>query len=117
LKLHRRWIPCAAGVMLAGFCCGCESGAGPRSIDNPDSGQKIEAIVASEAGQIPQLIRELENDDPAVRFYAIGKLERLTGQTFGYQYYVDEEKRAPAVMQWKAWLKGWEAGKQGPEPK
>jgi hypothetical protein len=98
--------------MLAGSTCACNSGVGPTSIANPDASAKIPAIMEADAAAIPQLIRELENDDPAVRFYAFDKLKQLTGQTFGYQYFVDEEKRAPAVQQWKAWLKGWEAGRQ-----
>jgi hypothetical protein len=41
-----------------------------------------------------------------VRFYAIEALEKLTGQTFGYAYYRDDDARRPAVEQWQAWLKG-----------
>jgi hypothetical protein len=106
-----RWGCCAACLTLAGLTCAC-SNAGPRSIDNPDPDQKIKAIIASDASQLPQLIRELEHDDSVTRFFAIEKLKRLTEEDFGYQYYVDEEKRAPAVQQWKAWLKGWQAARQ-----
>ena len=105
--------------MLAGMVCaagGCESGYGPKSVKSPDPSAKIPATVDAamhkDMTAIPQLVADLENDDPAVRFYAIGALERVTGHTFGYQYFVDEDKRAPAVQQWKAWLDGWKAGQQ-----
>jgi hypothetical protein len=95
---------------------GCDSGFGPRSVKSPDPSAKIPATIDAanhkDLAAIPQLVTDLESDDPAVRFYAIGALERVTGHTFGYQYFVDEEKRAPAVQQWKAWLDGWKAGQQ-----
>jgi hypothetical protein len=52
----------------------------------------------------PQMVSDLDSDDPAVRFYAIEGLERLTGQTMGYVYYEDREARRPAVMKWRKWL-------------
>jgi hypothetical protein len=82
-------------------------------LDNPDAGQKIQAIIVAKESDFPKLVRELESDDEAVRFYAIEKLKRETGHTFGYQYFVDEDRRAAAVQQWRAWLKGWEAGLRG----
>ena len=70
------------------------------------------AVEDKDLSNVRQFIKDLENDDPAVRFYSISALEKLTGQTFGYQYFVDEDKRAQAVEKWKAWLKGWEAAQQ-----
>ena len=101
---------------LGGMLCACESGAGPKDVKNPDPWGKIPATVEAgnhkDSSTIPQLITDLESDDPAVRFYAIGALERITGKTFGFQYFVDEDQRAAAVQQWKAWLAGWEAGQR-----
>lgn len=71
----------------------------------------VNAASEKDISNAPQLVKDLESDDPAVRFYSIGALERLTGQTYGYQYFMDEEKRAESVSKWKAWLSGWEAGK------
>ena len=54
---------------------------------------------------VPQLVRDLDSDDPAVRFYTIQALRELTGQDFGYDYTDDdEEERKPAIGQWRAWL-------------
>lgn len=98
------------------------SGCGPRpvlEITNPDPSGKIPAIKASvqrkDMTAVRQLVKDLESDDPAVRFYAIQGLERLTGQTFGYQYFAADESRFSAVEKWKAWLAGWEAAQQAGE--
>ncbi len=51
-------------------------------------------------GAAPMFVTELESDDPAVRFYAIGaRLHRMTGQDFGYDYHEDddEQRRPPSA--------------------
>lgn len=105
-----------AAPALALICSACSSAPGPRTVSNPDPSIKIRAIKAADSEKdlsvIPQLIKDLDSDDPAVRFYAISGLERLTGHDFGYQYFVDEERRAPAVEKWRAWLEGWQAGQR-----
>jgi len=82
-------------------------------MSNPDPAAKIPAIEAAVAAkdlsQAPQLVKDLNNDDAAVRFYSINGLDRLTGETFGYHYYDDEMQRAPAIEKWKVWLEGWKA--------
>ena len=87
--------------------CGC-SGYGPRSIYNPDPDAKIPAIKVAvkdhNHAAVPQLIKDLDSDDPAVRFYAIRGLRDLTGETFGYNFYDDHDQRQPAVLRWKLWL-------------
>lgn len=50
------------------------------------------------------LVKSLESDDSAERFYAIEGLKRLTGDDLGYIYYADESARRPAVNRWKDWL-------------
>lgn len=109
------------GGMLLRVALGCAAVVGgcgaPQShgtVRDDDPGLKIPAIKASVASRdlsvVAQLVKDLESDDPAVRFYAINGLQRLTGQSFGYQYYAGEDQRQPAIQKWKAWLEGWEAG-------
>ena len=99
---------CRATIILAIMLTGCSSGFGPKSVSSEDPSSKIPAIKQSvnerDLGQCEQLIKDLDSDDPAVRFYSIGGLQRLTGQTFDYHYYDDETQRAPAIARWKAWL-------------
>jgi hypothetical protein len=85
---------------------GC--GHGPRSVSDPDPADKIPAIEFAvrqhDRRAIPQLIADLDNNDPAIRFYVIEALRKLTSQDLGYQYFVDEDQRKPAVDRWKQWL-------------
>jgi hypothetical protein len=64
-----------------------------------------------DARALPVLVNDLASDDPAVRFYAIEALQRLTGgDAKGYVYYAPDEDRAPATERWKAWLAERSAG-------
>lgn len=106
----------AAVLGLLGLLGGCVAPREPLVVSNPDPSVKIPAIKASvqskDMAATKQMIKDLESDDPAVRFYSIGGLQRLTGDTFGYQYFADDAKRAEAVSKWKAWLAGFEAAQQ-----
>jgi len=108
--LRWRQAPAAIGwaasiVWLAGAGCGR---APVKSVSNPDPSGSIPAMeLAAEKRDlraVPQMVKDLESDDPAIRFYAFEGLRRMTGQTFGYHYYEDEAERQPAVDRWKQWL-------------
>jgi hypothetical protein len=99
----------AATMAAAGVgASGCTAPSGPRTVGDPDPGVKIPAIKTAvdrhDLSAARQLVADLQNDDPAVRFYAISGLYRLTGQNFGYVYYDDEATRLPAVRRWQKWL-------------
>jgi hypothetical protein len=99
---------------LAGVCVAAASGVSctaprpPLSVKSEDTDVKVlaikRAVRAKDRSVVPQLVADLSSDDPAVRFYAIEALEELTGQTFEYRYYEDEDGRKPAVEKWKKWL-------------
>jgi hypothetical protein len=97
----------AAGGAGAG---GCNEPTGPRTVANEDLNIKIPAIrVAGQQKDLtaaPELVRDLESDDPALRMYAIRGLREMTGggTDFGYVYYADVEQRRPAVAKWRQWL-------------
>jgi hypothetical protein len=100
------WAAAALSATLYGVA-GC--GPGPqKAITNPDPSGKIpamkEAVRVHDLRVAPQLVKDLASDDGAVRFYAIEALHRLTGETFGYVYYQNEEQRDPALRKWKDWL-------------
>src|SRR5207253_2825000 len=80
------------------------AGCGPppeKKLTNPDPSGMIPAIKQAARSHdqraVPYLVKDLESDDPAVRFYAIEALRRITGQDFGYVYYGDEDAREPAL--------------------
>jgi hypothetical protein len=99
---------CRVGALLIAVALtGCSRPTG-RGILDEDASYKIPAIKSAVAHKdksaVKQLVTDLNNEDAAIRFYAIEGLRRLTGQTFDYRYYDDERDRQPAVQRWKAWL-------------
>jgi hypothetical protein len=96
-------------MTVTGGLTGCGPPRGSQYVDNDDPDVKIpaiqQAVRTKDKKAVPVLVNDLDSDDPAVRFYAIEALRRLTGDTMGYNYYEDEDVRKPAVERWKAWLK------------
>jgi len=85
----------------------CATGCGPsmpRGFDSPEPAARMDAIVDaarnSDGSAVPEIVPLLGSDDPATRFLAIRTLERLTGQTFGYDYAAPEAERGEAVERW-----------------
>jgi hypothetical protein len=78
------------------------------NLHDPDPALKIPAMKrAADRHDLRQreiLVQDLDNDDAAIRFYAISALERLTGTRRGYDYYADEPARHEAVRRWRNWL-------------
>lgn len=91
-----------AAPALAAGCSYPEPG-----FNSPDPAALIPAIVAASETRdrraIPDLIRSLDSQDPAVRFAAIQALERITGQTLGYDYAAPETDRRRQVDAWVRW--------------
>jgi hypothetical protein len=103
--INRVQIVLALTVVTAG---GCLAPHGPPTVYNPDPVAKIPAIETAVAHHdlsvAPQLVHDLDNDDPAIRFYSIDALHKLTGEDFGYRYYDPADQRHPAVMKWRKWV-------------
>ncbi len=99
------WIVCGCLVFLTG----CQDYRGPVSIHSTDPDLKIVAIKKDQScishDELQQLVEDLDNDDPAIRFYAIQSLERITHDDFGYVFYEDDDRRAPALRRWQDWMK------------
>jgi hypothetical protein len=79
-----------------------------KGLADEDASFKIPAIKTAvsrkDRSAEPQLVSDLSSTDPAVRFYAIEALRRLTGEDLGYRYYDNETDRAPAVARWQEWM-------------
>lgn len=87
---------------------GCTAPHGPRTVANPDLIQKIpaigDAVARHDLSVVPQLVKDLDSEDPAIRFYSIDGLRKLTGKDLGYRYYDEADARRPAVRRWHDWL-------------
>jgi HEAT repeat protein len=109
------WLTCplrrilTAGITLTLAAAGCSASATRQQFASPYPLDRARAAVqAAEHGDgdaIHKLVDLLDDDDRAVRMYAILALERLTGDTFGYVYYADEASRAAAVERWRSALR------------
>ncbi len=101
---------CTLAVMVGATICGCTAPRPPLVVTDPDPSVKIPAIKLAvehkDHKATEQLVKDLDSDDPAIRFYAINGLRELTGENFGYLYYQDANERQPAVQRWQAWLRG-----------
>lgn len=81
----------------------------PVGFDAPSETKRQDAIVAAAASgdRSPEtlrgLIEQLDSPDPATRMLAILTLDRLTGQTFGYDYSEPSWRREQSVQAWVDW--------------
>lgn len=82
--------------------CGPRAGAGGFESDNPAARLYAiqQAAAARDRAAVPQLVEELDSDDPAVRVWAIHALESITGERLGYNPYASPEARRPAIEAW-----------------
>ena len=91
-----------------------------REIDAKIPGMK-RAGMEHDRSALPGLVESLNDDDPAVRMFAIVALEKFSRDRFGYEYYLDEEQRKPSIARWREWLKEQQQQQQQPggtpEPK
>ncbi|OWY71087.1 hypothetical protein B7486_10795 [cyanobacterium TDX16] len=95
-------------LSLAGGC----TSIGPyrAQISSEEPAERILAVrAAAEAKDwrsVPLIVDRLEDEDDAVRFYAILALERITGERFGYDYSQTGRERAASVSRWRTYVKG-----------
>lgn len=102
----RRSATLFALVCSAWACAGCLDHE-RSSFKDIDPAIRLRAVhAAGEAGDrgaIPHLIVGLLSDDPAERLFSIRTLERLTGQTLGYEHSAPRPERLAAAERWQVW--------------
>jgi hypothetical protein len=105
-----RWLAACVTLSLTS----CTAPRPPLVVTDPDPSVKIPAIEKAvrekDMAALPQLVKDLDNDDAAVRFYANHALEQLSGMNFGYRFFDDTEQREPAARKWRQWLSEPSAG-------
>lgn len=78
-------------------------------MQSPDPLKRAEgAVIVSatrDAKEVPALVSLLEDSDPGVRLYAIVSLQKLFGESFGYDYYAPADQREAAVARWREALR------------
>jgi hypothetical protein len=105
---RKPWLMLAAILSFWMAVSGCSEPTGPKTVKSKDLDVKIpamkHAVETKDQSAVPELVRDLDSDDPAVRLYSIQSLQRLTGEDFGYRYYDDREARKAALAKWQHWL-------------
>lgn len=103
---------CLAAVWACALYLGVAS-CGPTvrpDFDSPEPAARNAAIVRAaakrEQASVPRIVPLLESDDPATRVLAIRALERITGQTLGYDPASSEAERSAAVERWAQFARG-----------
>ncbi|MFO0832836.1 MAG: hypothetical protein U0637_13470 [Phycisphaerales bacterium] len=110
-------MPSARALCIALVCfapAACAQKITP-SYESPEPGARNAAIVSTAARgdmrDIPQLVRMLDSDDPTTRVLAIRTLERLTGQTFGYDPHAEAFEREASIERWAGLVREQAAAK------
>lgn len=102
----------AAATMLpmltANIACGPPRTVYPDALNSERPDERIAAIrhaaEVRDTSVVGVLVDRLDDDDEAVRMFAILALERLTGTRLGYDYRAREPLRLRAVAQWRQHL-------------
>jgi hypothetical protein len=98
----------AGFILFAFLSLACAAPRPAPNVADPDPQVRIagiqQAAARNDRSVLPQLVDCLDSDDPAVRLFAIRALEKFAGERLGYEYYLDEERRKPALARWREWL-------------
>jgi hypothetical protein len=93
-------------MAAAGSCAA--SGGASNLLESPDPQIRIQAIQdAADDGRIeviPILVDRLEDEDQAVRLFAIMALERLVETRLDFCYWDPPRLREEAVARWREWI-------------
>ena len=93
------------GLMLAGCTTDRLEPVGISDLEHKDPARRIRAIKWAGENQvteaIPLLIDRLEEQDQAVRFFAICALRKITGEDYGYNYRLPPASCSQAIKRWR----------------
>jgi len=109
----------ATALILTLAGCGPSRTPYPASLNSNRPEERI--LAAKHAAEIHDrdvigiLVDRLEDDDEAVRMFAILALEKLTGTRHGYDYAADQTERQRAVQRWRRYV-AQQGASSGPTP-
>lgn len=94
------------GVLLI-LVCLAACGPTEKAFDSPLPSRQTDALTSQAGLDDPSTIRGrielLDSDDPLVRMLAQRSLERMTGETFGYDHAASQFERDRAIGRWVEW--------------
>lgn len=103
-------IACGGAAWLSAALACTPSQPPPRTaIQSANPDERIrgihEAAERNDRYAVPLLVDRLEDEDEAVRFYAILALEKMTGHRLGYDYAQSAVDRVRAVERWREYVR------------
>ena len=106
--MPNRWMIALTSITLTGSY-GCAPAPTRRDIASVDARRRVLAIRAAaqrhDLSAIPLLVDRLEDEDEAVRMFAILALEKLTGTRNGYVYYMPPDAQLSAIRRWRTFVR------------
>ncbi len=98
-----------AALVIGGLLAGCTRPGWREQLQSEDPLRRIEGAIAAgrtrERAAMPLLVDRLEDDDVAVRMYAIIALTRIEGTSLGYKPWADAADRVHMAQRWRDYLK------------
>ena len=92
-------------IMLLSGCLQTSHPISLADLENPNPVMRIKAVKwvgeNKNSQTVPKLLELSQDEDQAVRFYAIIALRNITQTDLGFDYQADARRRAEAVNQWK----------------
>jgi hypothetical protein len=105
----RRLTGLCVFLLLVVGACESKPGSYRAAIQSANPDERILGIRAAAEAKDPHavalLVDRLEDEDEAVRFFAIIALDKMTGQRFGYDYALPASQRARAVELWREYVR------------
>lgn len=94
-------------MLCAAVASGCAGPSDAVGFDEQDPGARLRAVqdaaTTKDGTKVDELIELLASDDPAERVLAIRTLERITGETKGYDHAETPQSRREAIERWAVW--------------
>ena len=110
-------VALSVGAVWVAGVAGCADPESAVGFHEKDPAARLRAIrqaaATRDASAVPSLIGLLQSDDPAERLLAIGALERITGETRGYDHAAPIDERNAAVERWASRYTGTSGGGGG----
>lgn len=96
-------------MLLGSLLSGCAQLTWRQQLQSEDPLRRIDGAIAAARAQdrsaLPLLVDRLQDDDVAVRMYAIMALEKIEGTSLGYKFWAGEVDRARMSHRWRNHLK------------
>ncbi|MCA9312270.1 MAG: hypothetical protein KDA21_13735 [Phycisphaerales bacterium] len=103
-----------AGVVSVWALASCSAPEPHADFESDDPAERVMALERAwrepRREDVPHVISMLDSADGASRLLASRLLERMTGQTLGYDFAGPPREREAAVERWVDW---WQAGGAG----